>query len=112
MTETNEANNSLTKSIQVGGDLAASRSSTAPAKAGAGSSIPVSDTDHQPGAGPVASTATRFYLSANSVWDAGDTLLSGPQSVPIAFHRSTLASATPHRPLWQFLRTRRRVRTT
>ena len=79
MTETNETNNSLTRSIQIGGDLAVS-TFTAPAKAGAGSSISVSDTTINQGAGPVASSATRFYLSANSVFDAGDTLLSGPQS--------------------------------
>ena len=86
VTETNETNNSLTRSIQIGGDLAVS-TFTAPAKAGAGSSISVSDTTINQGAGPVASTATRFYLSANSVLDAGDTLLSGPgrtHSVPIA----------------------------
>ena len=83
VTETNETNNSLIRSIQVGGDLAVS-TFTAPAKAGAGASISVSETTINQGAGPVASTATRFYLSANSVWDAGDTLLSGPgtHSVP------------------------------
>ena len=65
VTETNETNNSLIKSIQIGGDLAVS-TFTAPAKAGAGTSISVSDTTINQGAGPVASTATRFYLSANS----------------------------------------------
>ena len=38
------------------------------------------------GAGPVASSATRFYLSVNSLWDAGDTLLSGSSRRSLARH--------------------------
>jgi subtilase family serine protease len=79
--ETNESNNTNTRSIQIGGDLAVS-SFTAPSKSGAGSSITVSDTTINQGAGPVASSATRFYLSVNSLFDAGDTLLSGSHGVP------------------------------
>ena len=81
VTETNENNNTLAKSIQIGGDLAVS-TFTVPAKAGAGASISVSDTTINQGAGPVASSATRFYLSANLVLDAGDTLLTGTHAVP------------------------------
>ena len=79
--ETNESNNTSTRSIQIGGDLAVS-TFTAPAKAGAGTSIAVSDTTINQGAGLVASSATRFYLSVNSLFDAGDTLLSGIHDVP------------------------------
>ena len=79
--ETNESNNTSTRSIQIGGDLAVS-TFTAPAKAGAGTSITVSDTTINQGSGPVASSTTRFYLSVNSLFDAGDMLLSGIHNVP------------------------------
>ena len=79
--ETNESNNTLAKSIQIGGDLMIS-AFTAPANGGAGRTIVVSDTTLNQGAGPVAATATRFYLSANTLFDAGDTLLAGTHSVP------------------------------
>jgi subtilase family serine protease len=81
VTETNETNNTMAKSIPIGGDLTVS-TFTAPSKGGAGTSISVSDTTINQGAGPVASSATRFYLSANSVLDSGDTLLSASHSVP------------------------------
>jgi subtilisin family serine protease len=79
--ETNESNNTLAKSIQIGGDLTIS-AFTAPANGGAGRTIVVSDTTINQGAGPVAPTATRFYLSANTLLDPGDTLLPGTHSVP------------------------------
>ena len=79
--ETNESNNTFSKSIQIGGDLMIS-AFTAPANGGAGRTVVVSDTTINQGAGPVAATATRFYLSANTVLDAGDTLLAGTHSVP------------------------------
>ena len=79
--ETNEANNTLPKSVQIGGDLIVS-AFTAPAKGGAGRTIAVSDTTANQGAGPVASTATRFYLSVNSLLEPGDTLLGEAHSVP------------------------------
>lgn len=50
----------------------------APATGGAGSTITVTDTTrNQTGTGPAAPSVTRFYLSSNSTWDAGD--------VPIGF---------------------------
>jgi subtilase family serine protease len=80
--ETNESNNTLARSIQIGGDLTIS-AFTAPANGGSGRTIVVSDTTINQGAGPVAPTATRFYLSANTLLDAGDTLLNGTHSVPM-----------------------------
>ena len=42
----------------------------------------VSDTTTNDGAGASAASVTRFYLSSNSSFDAGDTLLDGARSVP------------------------------
>jgi subtilisin family serine protease/subtilase family serine protease len=79
--ETNESNNTFSRSIQIGGDLTIS-TFTAPANGGAGRTMVVSDTTVNQGAGPVAATVTRFYLSANTLLDPGDTLLAGVHSVP------------------------------
>lgn len=79
--ETSEANNATARSITIGGDLVVSLI-TVPAKGGAGSTITVSDTTANSGGGTAAASVTRFYLSANSVLDAGDTLLAGGRSVP------------------------------
>ena len=92
--ETNKSNNTSTRSIQIGGDLAVS-TFTAPAKAGASTSITVSDTTIDQGAGSVASSATRYYLSVNSLFDAGDTPLSGVTTFP----RSTQGLAIPRQQL-------------
>ena len=45
---------------------------SAPASAGAGSQISVSETTKNQG-GPAAGSTTRYYLSANSTWEATDT---------------------------------------
>ena len=79
--ETQEANNLLARLIQIGGDLALS-SFTTPAKGGAGATIVVTDTTVNQGTGTVPATMTRFYLSANSVLDPGDTVLPEARSVP------------------------------
>ena len=79
--ETNESNNTFSKSVQIGGDLMVS-AFTAPANGGAGKTIAVSDTTINQGAGPVAATATRFYLSTNTLLEAGDPLLAGVHTVP------------------------------
>jgi subtilase family serine protease len=91
--ETNETNNSIIRSIQIGGDLSLS-AFTAPAKGGAGRSIAVTDTTLNQGAGPVAATATRFYLSVNSLLDAGDTLLQELHAVPALDSGASHAAST------------------
>jgi subtilase family serine protease len=55
---------------------------TVPAAAGAGSTITISDTTKNQGAGSVGASTTRFYLSANASLDVSDTLLSGSRAVP------------------------------
>jgi hypothetical protein len=54
---------------------------TAPTTGGAGQTITVSDTTKNQGAGTSGASTTRFYLSTNSTYDAGDTYL-GQRSVP------------------------------
>ena len=53
----------------------------APATGGAGSTITVTDTTRNAGAGPAGASVTRFYLSSNSTWDAGDVPI-GSRNVP------------------------------
>jgi subtilase family serine protease len=81
LAETSETNNTFARSIVIGSDLIVS-TLTAPAKGGAGGTITVSDTTTNSGGGPAAASTTRFYFSANSTLDAGDTLLAGAHSVP------------------------------
>src|SRR5262249_31674171 len=82
LAETYEANNTLARSIVIGSDLIVS-TLTAPAKGAAGGTITVSDTTTNSGGGPAAASTTRFYFSANSTLDAGDTPLAGAHSVPV-----------------------------
>jgi subtilase family serine protease/subtilisin family serine protease len=78
--ESDETNNLAARSIQIGPDLVVSALS-APASAGAGQAIAVTDTTRNQGAGPAAASTTRFYLSTNPTWDAADTAL-GSRAVP------------------------------
>jgi subtilisin family serine protease/uncharacterized membrane protein len=91
--ETNETNNTVSRTIQLGGDLRVSVF-TAPARGGAGRTIAVTDTTINQGAGPVAETATRFYLSVNSVLDAADTLLAELHAVPALDSGASHSAAT------------------
>ena len=76
-----ENNNTSPRTIKIGGDLVVS-SLTAPAMAGAGTVISVTDTTTNQGTATVAASTTRFYLSANWQLDAGDTELAGTHPVP------------------------------
>ncbi|HKT79286.1 MAG TPA: CARDB domain-containing protein [Vicinamibacterales bacterium] len=79
--ETKETNNSASRVIAIGSDLVVG-SLTAPSTAGPGSTIAVSETTTNRGAGAASPTTTRFYLSPNSTLDASDTLLNGSRAVP------------------------------
>jgi len=79
--ETSETNNTYARYILIGSDLVVS-AMTVPAKAGAGAPITVSHTTANKGGGPATASITRFYLSANAVWDGGDVLLAGADPVP------------------------------
>jgi subtilase family serine protease len=78
--ESKETNNTLAKTIVIGSNLAVT-AFTAPALAGAGAPLTVTDTTTNQGGGPVDPTTTKFYLSANNVLDGSDTLL-GSRAVP------------------------------
>jgi subtilisin family serine protease len=79
--ETFESNNVYGRTIQIGGDLVVS-GLNAPASGAAGSAVTVTDTTKNKGGGAVGATITRFFLSADTVLDAGDVLLAGSRAVP------------------------------
>jgi hypothetical protein len=79
--ETQELNNTTVRLIQIGSDLTVS-ALTVPPKAGAHTSIVVSDTTTNAGSGAAGASVTRFYLSTNALLDAGDPLLAGSRPVP------------------------------
>ena len=91
--ETQESNNTTIRSLQIGGDLAVT-AMTVPAKAGAGTSISISDTTANTGAGAIGASTTRFYLSANSLLDAADVVLSGARVVPALAPATSTAGTT------------------
>ncbi|OGP73264.1 MAG: hypothetical protein A2W09_08295, partial [Deltaproteobacteria bacterium RBG_16_50_11] len=80
--ETNEDNNTkYSTSIKIGPDFTVT-ALTAPTTAGAGTSISVTDTTKNSGAGDAGASTTRFYLSTDSTLDSTDTLLNGSRAVP------------------------------
>jgi trimeric autotransporter adhesin len=84
VSESIENNNAKTGSIiRIGPDLAVT-TLTVPAIAAAGSSISVGDTTKNQGGGGAAASSTSFYLSANVLLDATDTLLTGRSVGPLA----------------------------
>ena len=81
VTETQETNNTYARAIQIGSDLHVSIMGV-PTKGAAGVPIVVTDTTaNQGGGGSIAST-TRFYLSPDATFGAGDVLLDGSREVP------------------------------
>jgi subtilase family serine protease len=76
--ETEEGNNTAARVIRIGGDLTVSALSI-PTN---GATIVVNDTTTNAGAGAVAASVTRFYLSKDTILDASDTPLSGGRIVP------------------------------
>ncbi len=78
--ELSETNNNKSKSIKIGPDLSV-YSLSAPSSAVRGSTINVNDTTKNSGGGSSGSSTTRFYLSTNTTYDAGDTSV-GSRAVP------------------------------
>ena len=93
LAETNEANNVFAKSIAIGPDLGITNL-VYPSVAAAGSSITVSDTTKNLGAGDSAASNTRFYLSTNAALDAGDLLLGSRAVAALAPNASETGSAS------------------
>ncbi len=79
--ETVETNNTRLDTISIGPDLTVS-ALTSPSSAAGGAVISVTDTVKNTGADTSAPSVTRFYLSVNAQFDAGDTPLAGERAVP------------------------------
>jgi subtilase family serine protease len=91
--ETSETNNRYTLSVKVGADLSV-YSLSAPSFAAAGSSITVTDTTRNTTATPAPASATEYFLSANTTFDALDARL-GSRDVPaLGASASSTGSAT------------------
>ena len=89
--EAQEANNTASVSLLIGGDLSVT-SLASPSTGGAGLAINVTDTTKNLGAGAVPASVTGFYLSANTVLDAGDTFLGSRSVAALAAGASDTAT--------------------
>ena len=78
--EVSETNNRFARSVLIGSDLAVT-AITLSGVGGAGLSTTVGDTTQNQAGGAAPASTTRYYLSANSLLDAADTLL-GSRAVP------------------------------
>jgi subtilase family serine protease len=90
--ETSETNNTYSRLIKIGSDLAVT-SMSIPTTAGAGQSIVITDTTKNIGGGVADSSVTQFYLSINTVVDTSDTLL-GSRSVSALTAGASSAGST------------------
>jgi subtilase family serine protease len=79
--EPNEINNTRFTNIRIGADLTVT-AFTAPARAASGSTIVLTDTTTNSGAGAATASTTAFYLSPNLILDASDTRLPAVRQVP------------------------------
>jgi subtilase family serine protease len=79
--ESDETNNTRYSTVTLGPDLVIS-SFTAPAKAGAGLTISVTDSTRNQGGGAAGASVTRFYLSLDWMLDVTDVALVDSRSVP------------------------------
>ena len=79
--ESTTTNNNAWLTIDIGPDLVVT-SFDAPATGSAGETLVVTDTTENQGEGPAAASMTRYYLSTNALWDAGDQLL-GSRSIGV-----------------------------
>jgi subtilisin family serine protease len=91
--ELSETNNGAVRTVLVGGNLVVS-ALTAPATSGSGAKITVTDTTANQGAGQVAPSVTRFYLSRDAILDNADTALDGSRSVPTLATAAVSAGST------------------
>jgi subtilase family serine protease len=93
VTESVEANNATSRTVQVGPDLVVT-SLTASGTVGAGMPFTVTDTTRNQGGGPAAASTTAFYLSANGVLDGADVLLGSRAVAALGPGLSQAASTT------------------
>jgi CARDB protein/fibronectin type III domain protein len=92
-TEASEYNNTRTATLKVGPDLAVT-TVTAPAIVAPGVAFAVTDVTKNQGAGLAAASTTKFYLSANALYDGNDTPLQsrgvGPLDTGISSSGTTM----------------------
>jgi subtilase family serine protease len=103
--ELNESNNvTASTPIEVGPDLTITGLS-APAMVGSGTTVYISDTTKNRGAGSAGASTTRIFLSTDEVLDAGDLEL-GARAVqdlaPLAYHSGTTAVVIPSLPAGRY----------
>jgi subtilase family serine protease len=91
--ETSETNNTYSRSIKVGPDLAIP-SLSAPTSGGAGQSVTVAETTKNQGGGSAGPSLTQSYLSANTILDASDALIGGRNVPALAAGAMSSASTT------------------
>ncbi|MBP1596718.1 MAG: peptidase [Acidobacteria bacterium] len=78
--ETNEANNTYPRSLQISPDLTFAALS-APSVAGAGAAVTITDTVKNQGGAPAGTSVVRYFLSGNSTFDPADAEI-GSRAVP------------------------------
>ena len=81
MLESQESNNTSLRGFQIGPDLTVSNLS-GPSKGAAGVPFVVTDTTTNQGGGDAGGSTVAFYLSADWIFDAGDTSLNVSRSIP------------------------------
>ncbi len=97
--ESTENNNTRFVTVRVGADMFVS-TIAGPTRAGAGSTIAVTDTTKNTGGGGAGPSTTAFYLSANTTLDAGDARLTPARTVgPLEAGASSLATTNVALPL-------------
>ncbi len=94
--EANEANNCVASTgtmLVARPDLTTTQLTGLPATIRLGQKMTLSDTVTNQGQGPAAASTTRYYLSVDAVWTAGDIALSGTRSVPALAAGATSAGS-------------------
>jgi subtilase family serine protease len=81
--ETDETNNCLASAgtVQVEQPDLVTPSVSGPAAGTVGQKVTLTDTVVNQGSGPAGASSTRYYLSPDAVWSAGDVLLTGTRAV-------------------------------
>ena len=92
--ESDETDNTVSKSITIPGPDLAVTALSAPSSATVGSTITIKDTTKNQGTVLAGGSTTRFYLSVNNVFEAGDTLIAGRTVGQLAAGASSNGSAT------------------
>ena len=91
ITETNESNNALWVTLRVGPDLAIA-AQTLTGTPTPGGPLTINDTTKNQGGSASDDSSTRFYLSTDTTFDGGDTLLGARAVPPLAPGASSAGS--------------------